>query len=82
MLRRHQIFNVIIEFWHGKGDSSTPRRGELRRLLAKQGKRMSRQTLQEHLLALEKDGFIQLNEGVIVLLRKMPLTEPCTCEPA
>ena len=70
MLRRHQIFNVIIDFWSAHDQSSTPRRGELLRLLSAKGMRMSRQNLKQHLHGLEDDGFLSIDNAVIVLHRK------------
>ena len=67
MLRRHQIFNVILAFWREHNMSSTPRRGELRRLLAERNMKMSRTNLQQHLNGLVADGYISVEQGVITL---------------
>jgi len=76
MLQRHKVFNVILAFWRERNCSSTPRRGELRRQLRTNNIKMSRQTIQDHLLALEKEGAISLDAGVIVLIRKVPYVDP------
>lgn len=81
MLRRHQIFNVIIAYWMMSGKNSTPRRGELLRLLDAQGMPMSRQNLIQHLIGLEKDGFLSVEDSVIILRREEPVGDivPVTC---
>ena len=76
MLQRHKVFNAIFAFWRDHQFSSTPRRGELRRQLRASNIKMSRQTLQEHLWALEREGAISLDNGVIVLIRRVPYEDP------
>ena len=81
MLRRHQIFNVILAIWRENGNSSTPRRGELRRLLAARNMKMSRTNLQQHLNGLVADGYISIEQGVITLRRREPIADmsPVPC---
>lgn len=70
MMRRQRIFNEIIDFWQHTNQSSTPRRGELQRWLRERKIPLSRTAIQRHLVALERDGWIELRDGVIVLRRK------------
>lgn len=75
MLRRHQIFNLILTFWESSGQSSTPRRGELRHWLKDNGIPLSRTAVRKHLAGLVDDGFISIEKGVIVLNRREQIAE-------